>query len=583
MDFKTLLYISLILFLLGLTYKIGGWFVRKIGILAAGISSADRLRKGAAGLAGVIFSTRLLTLLKTLLLDILLQRKIFRQSLLRWIMHMSICWGFLLLLPVHALDSLLMEPFVSDYQSTRNPFLFLRDLFGFFVLMGLGIAVYRRFIGKVPRLMTSKMDIYAISILAAIIFSGIFLEGLKLSSYGEFEMMVKDYSGIVDESEREALESLWVQEFGLVSPNVQGPFLPDILEQGREVHEMSCMECHASAKWAFASYAAAKAISPVALSLEQNSGIQMLWYVHFLACFLGLAYLPFSKMFHIVATPLSYIANAVMDEKQSSRANRVTRQILELDACTHCGTCSLSCSAMMASEATGNAWILPSEKMAALKQLAVGKALSLKALEAVRQGVSMCTNCDRCTVVCPSGIRLRELWVSVGADLLQTGDPEPLLLSPFSLYRGLSRKNGGPSDYRKPLERAYEAVRGDFEVLSDPVSLLVLGEGNEKPSPKIDPTFLFCFGCQNCTTACPVVGNYEKPQEILGLLPHQIMYALALGRADLASGARMIWDCVTCYQCQEQCPQKVDVTELFFELKNQAVDRLQRQKANIPA
>jgi len=33
----------------------------------------------------------------------------------------------------------------------------------------------------------------------------------------------------------------------------------------------------------------------------------------------------------------------------------------------------------------------------------------------------------------------------------------------------------------------------------------------------------------------------------------------------------MLWDCVTCYQCQEQCPQGVKVTEVLYELKNLAI------------
>ncbi|MCK4729590.1 MAG: 4Fe-4S dicluster domain-containing protein, partial [Desulfobacterales bacterium] len=67
---------------------------------------------------------------------------------------------------------------------------------------------------------------------------------------------------------------------------------------------------------------------------------------------------------------------------------------------------------------------------------------------------------------------------------------------------------------------------------------------------------------------CPVVGNYENPQEVLGLVPHQIMHALALGRRDLTFGSRMLWDCVTCYICQEYCPQGVSVTDVLYELKN---------------
>jgi heterodisulfide reductase subunit C len=72
---------------------------------------------------------------------------------------------------------------------------------------------------------------------------------------------------------------------------------------------------------------------------------------------------------------------------------------------------------------------------------------------------------------------------------------------------------------------------------------------------------------------CPVVGNYEEPEIVLGLLPHQIMCSLGLGLTEMASGAKMIWDCLTCYQCQENCPQQVEVCDILYELKNVAVKK----------
>jgi heterodisulfide reductase subunit C len=76
------------------------------------------------------------------------------------------------------------------------------------------------------------------------------------------------------------------------------------------------------------------------------------------------------------------------------------------------------------------------------------------------------------------------------------------------------------------------------------------------------------------------VGNYDNPQEELGLLPHQIMCSLGLGLTETAMGAKMIWDCLTCYQCQEHCPQNVKVTDILYELKNMAVDSMDEGMKN---
>ena len=580
MVFNVLLYTSLFVFISGIIYKIYTWFSWEIGISSRNISKSERLTAAFKGMARVIFSAKILILIKVFILDVVLQKRILKEDFLRWLMHMLIFYGFMLLLLMHGLDEIITGSIFKEYYSTLNPYFFLRDLFGIMVIAGLGIAVYRRLIQKVPRLKTNGMDYYAIIILAVIMISGLLLEGVKITSYTEFQDMVTEWSSLDDEEEIRALESLWVQDFGVVSPDVKGPFEQSVLTQGRDVHETNCAVCHSSSKWAFSGYTAAKIISPVALMLDCSKISVLLWYIHFISCFFGLAYLPFSKMFHVFAGPVSLLANAVMEKDKSDPVNIATRQAMELDACTHCCACSLRCSALMAFEASGNECILPSEKMYLLKALIAGKNLGRREVKAVQQGVYLCTNCDRCTVVCPVGINLKELWVNVRENLLQRGEPEPLLLSPFSFVRGLNRENLSEDEYSRPIETARQAVAGSFDLLMEKESLLSLkgrdaGELKELP---IDNAFVYCFGCQNCTTVCPVVCSFDKPEKELGLLPHQIMCCLGLGLVEMASGSRMIWDCVTCYQCQEHCPQNVEVTDLFFQLKNLAVKNLEKVK-----
>jgi heterodisulfide reductase subunit C len=588
MLFITLLYISLAIFFLGLIYRVSTWFTRKIGISGKNFTTSERISAAAKGVLGAIFSSKILTLIKIFVLDVILQRRILKEDSFRWLMHMFIYIGFMLLLLMHALEKFVSESLFTDYYSTVNPFMFLRDLFGFMVIIGVGIAIFRRFILKVPRLKTNAMDHYAIIILAVIMISGVFLEAAKITSITEFEIMMEDYAGLTledDEEDIRALESYWVQGFGVVSPNVKAPFDDEVLARGQEVHEESCMECHSAPQWAFTGYAVAKIIQPMALSLDRAGASNILWYIHFLAGFFGLAYLPFSKMFHIFSTPVSLLSNAVMDKEQSDPANIVTRQVMELDACMHCGTCSLRCSSSSAFDVLNNECILPSEKMVFLKTMAVGKGLNNKELSIIQEGVYLCTNCDRCTVVCPAGINLKELWVNVREDLVQRGYPEPLTLSPFSFYRGLIKENFAADEYGKPLEEAKRAVAGAFDQLMDqekPISFKDKEMAELGRLPGLS-TFSYCFGCQTCTTVCPVVACFEDPGESLGLLPHQIMNCLGLGLSEMASGPKMLWDCVTCYQCQEHCPQNVEVTDLFFQLKNIAVDNAKKISEKVPA
>ncbi len=571
--FNFLFFTALIIFLLGLAFKVSNWFIKKFGGVGPTFTVSQRLRSAVNGMVRVFFSAKLLLVFKALLVDVLLQGRVFKEDTLRWLAHMLIFYGFMLLLLMHALDSVVTEALFNDYYATLNPFFFLRDLFGAMVLVGVGMVIFRRYLSIPRRLRTGPRDHYAIIILAVIMLSGIGLIGLKITSHSEFMIMVEDYAGLDDEEEIQALEALWVNDYGVVSPNIQPPFDEDLLSAGREVHEANCLDCHVPAQWAFTGYATARVIKPIAIRLDQIDGITILWYIHFIACFAGLAYLPFSKMFHIICAPLSLIANRVMDPGDSAPANILTRQIMELDACTHCGSCNLHCSAGMIYEALGNEYILPSEKILRLKKMVYGKQLDAGQMAAIQEGVYLCTNCDRCTVRCPSGIQLKELWYTVREELLASGPPLVSVLTPFSFARGIAvQEKLKAAVYSQPIEKANQTVAGRFTELMNPNAAIPLNarsSADRRPLLR-DHTFSHCFSCQTCTTVCPVVANYDTPEQVLGLLPHQIMCCLGLGLTEMAAGAKMIWDCLTCYQCQENCPQQVEVCDLLYDLKNAA-------------
>jgi nitrate reductase gamma subunit len=321
MFFTVALYASLAIFALGLVYKISTWFRYSLGIDAENISTSARIFAALQGIVLTVFSKKVFTLLRVFVLDVLLQVKVLRQDFLKWAMHMCIYYGFILLLLMHGLDAIVTSALFPEYYPTVNPFLFLRDFFGVLVLVGVGIAIYRRFVLKVPRLRTSPMDLYAIIILAVIIFSGFLLEGTKITSYSKFQEMVDEYTMAADEQELTSLESYWVAKFGVVSPKVQGPFDAATLAAGKEAHELNCSQCHSRPQWGFAGYATSIITRPLAITLDQTNARSIFWYIHFLACMIGLAYLPFSKMFHMFTTPLSLLANSVMDKETSAPAN----------------------------------------------------------------------------------------------------------------------------------------------------------------------------------------------------------------------------------------------------------------------
>lgn len=74
-----------------------------------------------------------------------------------------------------------------------------------------------------------------------------------------------------------------------------------------------------------------------------------------------------------------------------------------------------------------------------------------------------------------------------------------------------------------------------------------------------------CFACSTCTAACPIANIWEYK-------PHQLIRMILLGMRDEVLSSNEIWLCLTCFQCQERCPQKVRVTDIFFDCKNLAAE-----------
>ncbi len=564
-------WIALAFFAGAITYRASAWFRNGLAPGARAIPAWSRLRSALHGLASTVFSARLFALLEALLLDVLLQRRLLKENAVRWLAHLCLFGAFMSLLLVHALAPLVTARLLPGYEATLNPFLLLRDLLGAVLLAGLAVAVHRRLFPKSPRRDTRPSDSFALALIAVIVVSGFLLEAAKIGSYERFRGMVREYAQPSDEA---ALAASWVEDMGMVAPGSRAT--PELVARGREIHAASCAACHSPARSGFMGYAVAGLLRPVAPRLDALGVPAILSAIHFYACLIGLALLPFTKLFHVVATPICLMASAVTVRGRSDPANVATKQMVELDACTHCCACSAHCSMAATSDVVRNGQVLPSEKMAALKMLASGRDLGPALLRSLQEGVCLCTGCDRCTVACPSGIDLLGLWTCAREALLARGEPEYALLSPLSLRRGLMQAELDPAAYRDAVERPRRALAAhfDFAALDDRSAVLTPGDGRLWRALRGSPqsgSASSCVGCKTCTTACPVVRDHVDAQPALGLLPHQVLYAARLGLAGLVLGSRMLWDCLGCYQCQELCPQGVAVADVMYELKNVAI------------
>jgi hypothetical protein len=182
-----------------------------------------------------------------------------------------------------------------------------------------------------------------------IILSGFLLEAVKITSEAVYDQMVEDYADTSEPDELKALKALWIVEYGLVAEK-ETLFDKKILERGREVNETSCLACHHRPHAAVISYPFSRLIRPLAPGLDRAGVRTALYYLHFLACFIGLALLPFTKMFHLIATPISLAVGALTDRAQESPAARANRTRIEQDGCEPCGVCREECPVRISRE-----------------------------------------------------------------------------------------------------------------------------------------------------------------------------------------------------------------------------------------
>ena len=549
MFFQLSLYLALGIGLAGLIYKIRSWLTISVtvGEREAKYGPGKRAAAMLAILGHAVCSRKIWPMLKALVLDGLLQRRSFNHSVLAWLGHFTLFFGFTGLLLLHALGEQITVNLFSDYYPTVDPWLWLRDALGLLVLVGVCLIIVRRIFLPGLRMTTKRADQVAIALLAIIMLSGFGLQAVKITSAHEFDRMVEDFSGIGDEAERKALASVWQADYGVVFPASQTSQDPEVMELGRELNQDNCVDCHAPAQHAFASYALSRVIKPIALALDRASMPDVLYYIHFLACFVGLAILPFTKFLHLITAPLLMAINAAVDRKTADPAALALLRALELDACTHCGTCSVHCSVAPAMRIVQNPTILPSEKLAALSELVKAQNGDQPSLDKLRQGAYLCSDCGRCTRLCPVGIDLRDLWAALKDDLAQQGLGQP--------YMELASNSWQAAE----VSRHEAQIKVDTKALRKSLGYSAQGAN-----------FSECYTCKTCTNACPLVFQSEQPTQLLDLLPHQVIFAVAVGMKEEAMGARMIWHCLTCYQCQEACPNLVPITDIFYELRNMA-------------
>jgi len=78
-------------------------------------------------------------------------------------------------------------------------------------------------------------------------------------------------------------------------------------------------------------------------------------------------------------------------------------------------------------------------------------------------------------------------------------------------------------------------------------------------------TITLCYQCGTCASSCPVAKTTDK------FNPRDIIKLSLLGEKQQVLSDGAIWLCSSCYNCQERCPQKVEIADVIYALRNTAI------------
>ncbi|MFB6092718.1 MAG: (Fe-S)-binding protein [Haloquadratum sp.] len=362
-------------------------------------------------------------------------RKLLDRDTVGGVMHAFIMWGFLTLLigtTILAIDMDVYRRVTAALGSEQSFFVgdfylaysLVMDAMGFLFVVGLGVALYRRYAARTERLWgrhTSLEDdafVWALFLLGV---GGYLTEGLRILGTG-------------------------FPPFETVS--FVGWFLADVLAAAGVGQSL------------------AAAVYPV------------VWWSHALLALAFVAAIPYGKPFHMLS---SYANIVTRDEKAGKRlpgtpadleadtgADAIDdfswKELLDQDACTKCGRCSSVCPA-----AESGRPLDPRDVILDLKEYRESlDAGETEAVDIVADGgesvidaqtMESCMSCMACMDACPVDIEHLKSFTRMNRQLTDQGDVDSNVQDTFDNIMGMGNTFGDPPD-----ERADWADALDFDV-----------------------------------------------------------------------------------------------------------------------
>jgi Fe-S oxidoreductase/nitrate reductase gamma subunit len=303
--------------------------------------------------------------------EVLLQVRILSQSY-PGVMHLALFWGFLALFAGTVIATIDWEitRLLFDFRLLQGPFYLLfevtLDLFGLFLMIGLAMAAWRRFVRRPARVDASPKFAYALAVLLVIAVTGFLIEGARLAA-------------------------------------TQPPW----------------------GAWSPVGWGIAQALLAIPVAEAELRVLHLgLWLIHAAVVLAFIALLPRTFFVHLVATPLNIFAAKLgppgalakidnIEEQEtfgvSEMAQFSWKRRLDFDACVECGRCHDACCVQKAGGV-----LSPKRVIGKLKQRLISR--DRRPLHGELIGADelwACTTCSACVQACPARIDIVDTLVDL--------------------------------------------------------------------------------------------------------------------------------------------------------------------------
>jgi nitrate reductase gamma subunit len=286
------------LFVVMMAFVVSVWLKARVPGLPANASRWRKLGVTIGFVFGLVFSRRIWTLLKALVVDGMVHRRLFRTSFQRWLVHIAVFGSFLILGVISTITGVVVEflPLfgMSPEQAASLPLIghmfhadvwwvaLVNEVLGLVVLLGMLFVIYRRFIARDPQLKGIPADNLMIILLTLVAFSGFPAETFRL---------LADYT---------TAAGVFQPDPTLLSPEKLPPVLYPVW----------------GPQWGFVGYLFANLLGGLGVS----AGVWAIWHnvsfwSHFVIVTALLYYLPFSRFFHVIASPVIVAYNTMRNQE----------------------------------------------------------------------------------------------------------------------------------------------------------------------------------------------------------------------------------------------------------------------------